>query len=245
MYLNILNADMVGFANITAQETLDLLFLTYGNTTAVDLLLNAWDPQQPVDTLFKQIQDYADFSEAGGVLIGHPQQIDESYAKIFATCNFKSACWNEKDTADKMWAYFKVHFTAAHHWHKQIHGESAATSGYDAANAAGGQTEDQMEESTIGALANLETATSTDRRFIATLTEANSRLAKQLEDHSNELKGIKTFLKKERAEMKGQITFNPSPENYCWTHGYNVANIHTSLSCNYPKHGHNREATNA
>jgi hypothetical protein len=45
----------------------------------------AWDPQQPVETLFKQIQDCADYSEAGGVLIGHPQQINVWYAKIFAT----------------------------------------------------------------------------------------------------------------------------------------------------------------
>jgi hypothetical protein len=91
---------------------------------------------------------------------------------------------------------------------------------------------------TIGALANLATTKATDRGVVATLTEANSRLAKQLENHSNELKDIKALLKKERAERKGQITFNQYPENYCWTHGYKVANSHTSLSCNYPKHGH-------
>jgi hypothetical protein len=37
MYLDILNDDMVGVSNITAREMLDHLFLTYGNTTAVDL----------------------------------------------------------------------------------------------------------------------------------------------------------------------------------------------------------------
>jgi hypothetical protein len=44
-----------------------------------------------VETLFKQIQDCADFSEAGGVTIGHAQQIKVGYAKIFATDNFMSA----------------------------------------------------------------------------------------------------------------------------------------------------------
>jgi hypothetical protein len=84
----------------------------------------AWDPQQLVETLFKQIQDYADFSEAGGVIIGHPQQINVVYANIYATGNFMSACrrWNEKDTADKTWANFKVHFAAAHRQHKQMQG---------------------------------------------------------------------------------------------------------------------------
>jgi hypothetical protein len=98
MHLDILNEDMVGFANITAREMLDHLFMNYGNITAVDLENNfehmrcAWDPQQPVESLFKQIQDFADYSEVGGVLIGHPQQINVGYAKIFATGHLMSAC---------------------------------------------------------------------------------------------------------------------------------------------------------
>jgi hypothetical protein len=70
MYLDILNDDMVGFANITAREMLDHLFMTYGNITAVDLekkieqMRQAWDPQKPVESLFKQIQDCAYYSEA-------------------------------------------------------------------------------------------------------------------------------------------------------------------------------------
>jgi hypothetical protein len=64
-----------------------------------------------------------------------------------------------------------------------MQGESAATSGYHSANAAVGQTEDQMAESTIGALANLATATTVDRGVVATLTEANARIVKQLEDN--------------------------------------------------------------
>jgi hypothetical protein len=80
MYLDILNDDMMGFANISAREMLDHLFMTYENITSVDLEHNlermrrAWDPQQPVDSLFKQIKDCAEFSEAGGVTIGNPQQ---------------------------------------------------------------------------------------------------------------------------------------------------------------------------
>jgi hypothetical protein len=72
MYLDILNDNMVGYANISARDMLDHLFENYGNITAVDLEINfehmrrAWDPQQPVETLFKHIQDCADYSEAGG-----------------------------------------------------------------------------------------------------------------------------------------------------------------------------------
>jgi hypothetical protein len=114
----------------------------------------AWNPQQPVESLFKQIQDCADYSEAGGVLIGHPQQINVGYANIFATGHFMSALhrWNDKTNVEKKWAQFKTHLAAAHHQHKQIKGETAATSGCHASNDAVGQTEEQMAEATIGAL---------------------------------------------------------------------------------------------
>jgi hypothetical protein len=37
MYLDVLNGNMVGFANISAMDMLDHLFGTYGNITPVDL----------------------------------------------------------------------------------------------------------------------------------------------------------------------------------------------------------------
>jgi hypothetical protein len=101
-----------------------------------------WDPHQPVECLFKQIQYCADYSEAGEVIIGHPHQIHVGYAKIFSTGNFMSACirWNDKPNIEKTWAQFKAHFAAAHCQHKQMQGEYESTSGYHAANAAEGQT---------------------------------------------------------------------------------------------------------
>jgi hypothetical protein len=104
MYLDILNDNMVGYANISARDMLDHLFETYSNITVVDLEINfehtrrTLDPQQPVESLFKQIQDCADYSEAGCVLIGDPQHINVGYANIFATGHFMSACrrWNER-----------------------------------------------------------------------------------------------------------------------------------------------------
>jgi hypothetical protein len=72
MYLDILNDNMVGYTTISARDMLDHLFETYGNITAVDLKINfenmrrAWDLQQPLEYLFKQIQYCANYSKAGG-----------------------------------------------------------------------------------------------------------------------------------------------------------------------------------
>jgi hypothetical protein len=100
-----------------------------------------------------------------------------------------------------------------------MQGESAATAGYHSANADVTHNEDQMAEATIGALANMATATAADWGVVAALAQANARLAKQLEDNSNELWELKALLKKGRIEKRGQRSFNNSLRNYCWTHG--------------------------
>jgi hypothetical protein len=158
-----------------------------------------------------------------------------------------SACrrWNEKHTIDKTWTQFKSHFAAAHRQHKQMQGESTATADYHSPNSAVTHNEDHMDEATIGALANLATATAAYRGVVAALTQATSRLVKQLEDNPTELRELKALLKKERSEKRGQRSFNPSPSNYCWTHGYKVGSTHTSLTCKLPKQGHKKEAIRA
>jgi hypothetical protein len=130
MYIEILNDDLVGFANTTYRDMLDHLFLSYGRTTAVDIVQNfenmrkAWDPQQPVEALFTQIQDCVDFAEAGGVTIGAAQKLSSVYSKKIKSGKFNSACrrWDEKIEADKTWNNFKIHFAAAYHHHRQMQG---------------------------------------------------------------------------------------------------------------------------
>jgi hypothetical protein len=200
-----------------------------------------------VETLFKQIQDCADYSEAGGIPIGHSQHINVGYAKIFATRHFMSACrrWNEKQAAEKTWTHFKSHFAAAHRQHKQMQGESAATAGYHSANAAMTQNEEQVAEATNGALENRATATAADRGVVAALTQASSSLVKQLEETSSKLRELKALLNQERRDKWGPRSFNTSSSNYCWTRGYKVGKTHTSITCNTPKPGHKAEATRA
>jgi hypothetical protein len=80
---------------------------------------------------------------------------------------------------------------------------------------------------------------------VAALTQANAHLVKQLEDNSKELRDLKALLKKGRIEKRGQRSFNHSPRNQYWTHGYKVGNTHMSLTCKLPKSGHKKEETRA
>jgi hypothetical protein len=105
-----LNDDLVGFANTISLDMLDHLFPSYGSITAVDIEHNfenmhkAWDPQKPVETLFKQIQDCVDFAEAGGVAIGAAQKNSSAYSKIFKSGKFNSACrrWDENSRPTRL-----------------------------------------------------------------------------------------------------------------------------------------------
>jgi hypothetical protein len=203
MYLDILNYNMVGYANISARDILDPLFETYGNITAVDMEIDFEHAPGLGSSTASRVPVQANsrlcrLLWSRGVLIGKPQQINVGYAKIFATSHFMSACrrWNEKDAIEKTWTQLKSHFAAAQRQHKQMQGESAATAGYHSANAAVSHNEDQMAEATIGALANLATATAADWGVMAALTQANTRLAKQLGDNSNELRELKALIKK-------------------------------------------------
>jgi hypothetical protein len=112
-------------------------------------------------------------------------------------------------------------------------------------------SEDDLAEQALGAFANWATATAVDQNVVPQLTEANSRLVKQLEDNATSLKEVKALLKKERAERAGggntdrppRRSFTPSSDNYCWSHGYKVERTHKSQTFIYPKEGHQREAT--
>jgi hypothetical protein len=122
-------------------------------------------------------------------------------------------------------------------------GQTAAHAGFQSANAAMTQNEDHMAEATIGALANLATATAADRGVVAALTQPNSRLVKQLEETSSELRELKALLHQERRDRRGPRNVNVTANNYCWTHGYKVGKTHTSLTCNTRNPGHKAEAT--
>jgi hypothetical protein len=179
----------------------------------------------------------------GGVTISEAHKLQTAYANTFATGIFHSACrrWNDRISAGQTWNAFKSHFAMAYLQHKKVQGGTAAASGYD--NAAVAQPADEdISGAAIDAFDNLVTATAVDRSIVATLTEANLNLKKQLEDSSQTLKEIRALLKKERNDRSSRKTFVPSNGNYCWTDGYKIARNHTSENCLYPKNGHKREA---
>jgi hypothetical protein len=104
-------------------------------------------------------------------------------------------------------------------------------------------------QDTIDAIAQLETATSSDRWTVATLTTTNAKLATQLEaaqaqiaQLKDEMVALKNKIKPAWQGQRPHKTMNN--DSYCWSYGYQVATSHISATCNIKKSGHQDTATN-
>jgi hypothetical protein len=106
---------------------------------------------------------------------------------------------------------------------------------------------ESMQE-TAEAIAQLVTATASDRGTVAMLTTANAKLANQLEAAHALIAQLKSKIATLKIKIKpvwqGQRpTRTTNNDSYCWYHGYQVAKSHTSATCNIRKTGHQETAT--
>jgi hypothetical protein len=90
-YLNALSDEIMGYANCTSLQLLPHLLMYYAMIAPTELTQNyerlstPYDPNQPIDTLFQQIQDARAFAVAGGQPYGNAMTINVAYTLIFNT----------------------------------------------------------------------------------------------------------------------------------------------------------------
>lgn len=248
IYLRAKKDRHVGFNNISLRELLSFLFTTYGALQPQDLLNNQkeintpWDPNTPFETLIDQIEECAEFAEAGNQPYTAPQILNTAYTLVYNTGMFFEDCklWNRKPDADKTWVNFKTHFLEAQR-ELRLQQQTTKQAGYQANLSYQQENVEQQHRDTAEALANLATATSTDRQAFAALAVTNENLSQQLKEAMQEIKDLKALV----AKGKRTPTMYRKNNNYCWTHGYRVTENHTSATCNKPAEGHKKEATRA
>jgi hypothetical protein len=143
--------------------------------------LNApYDPNQPFETLFQQIQDARAFAVAGGQPYGSAMIFNVAYTLVFNTVLFPDACraWQSRAIAGKTWVQFKLDFSTAHREFR-LTNQTAQQSGFHSANMMIEQGHEETMQDTVDAIAQL--ATASDRGTVTTLTTTNAKLATQLE----------------------------------------------------------------
>jgi hypothetical protein len=249
-YLNALSDEIVGYANCTSLQLLTHLLTYYAMITPNELtqnyeLLNApYDPNQPIETRFQQIQDAWSFVVAGGQPYGAAMIVNVAYILVFNTGLFPDACraWQSRAIAGKAWAQFKLDFATAHREFR-LTNQTAQQSGFHSANMMIEQVHKDTMQDTVDAIAQLATATASDRGTVDTLTTTNAKLATQLEAAQAQIALLKnditTLKNKIKPVWQGQRPIKTMNNgSYCWSHGYQVAKSHTSATCNMKKSGH-------
>jgi hypothetical protein len=121
-YLNALSEEIVGYAKCTSLQLLTHLLTYYAMIAPTELTQNyerlntPYDPNQPIETLFQQIQDALAFLVAGGQPYGNAMIVNVAYTLIFNMGLFPDACraWQSRAIAWKTWAQFKIDFATAH-----------------------------------------------------------------------------------------------------------------------------------
>jgi hypothetical protein len=106
-YLNALSDEIVGYANCTSLQLLTHILTYYAMIAPTELTqnyerLNApYDPNQPIETLFQQVQDARAFAVAGGQPYGAAMIVNVAYTLVFNTGLFPDACrtWQSRAIA--------------------------------------------------------------------------------------------------------------------------------------------------
>jgi hypothetical protein len=252
---------LTGYTNILVATMLTNLFNNYAqiDNLAMDNIetniRKQWDPNTPIESMYKQIQTNCDITEMANQPYSAAQKLSFAYTLVFKTGMYFEACneWDAKPAANKTWANFKLHFKEEQ---TRLNQQQRMTQqgGYHSANAA---LATQAAESVtqIIASANAERAAARATLLQISNQQANAATAagSQYEEKMLEMQSMILELQKQVASFAKQIppaqtrqhrTNEPlDPNGYCWMHGYRVSTAHNSATCNFPAKGHQKDAT--
>ena len=273
IYLLALRRNIVGYSGVTALNLLDHLYANYAKITGPMLEENdrsmrvPFDANQPVEILFRQIDDGVSMAARAQRPFSPEQILGLAVQLVTATQLFRDdmKIWKKKPAHDKTYVLFKVFLVTCHQeWHEEQ--LAASTLGYGQANLAAAaitERDEELRQDTVDAIANLATATASDRAansmqtaliqsLHAQLAEANRKLVDALERLS--------VLAPAAAAHVGAIPGAPIPPvppaagrprrarpprtegpHYCSSHGFGV--WHSSAKCKFKSATHNVAAT--
>ena len=243
MYLKGITDRNVGLAHITIRDILSFLFQNYGNITQYNIeennkkLKGKWDANTPIKMLFDQIKDAQDFASAAGQPYTNNQLLTMAYNLVYATGLFfeDGKAWSRLPTNQKTMDNFKTTFQQAQ---RELRDQqrTAQQAGFQA-NGIWCQPAKNNEiplQETAEALANLATATTSNRQALQNLTNTVQELSNQIKAKD---KQIEDLIKAMNPNMPGGTnTKNNRWEkkdcgSYCHTHGFLVGPKHNSETC--------------
>jgi hypothetical protein len=215
--------------------------------------------EDPIETLFKQIEDGVRYANAGAQPYMEAQYVNIAFLLILNTGAIPEACrdWQRCTPMNQTWAGFRREFARAQR-EQIIISSTANGAGYHTANVAEHyeHTPVPADAEFVTAMANLATATSADRETVDTLTRAIATLTDQLkakdiwaksqEGEVRRLLGVQGHTRPAAATSTPTTyvrkSYRTNNDNYCWSHGYQVGLNHTSANYTKKAPGHKDNA---
>jgi hypothetical protein len=265
MYTFQLEYYLLQYENRSVLEILMHLKQTFGFINPTQLAKNYNNMtapinfQDPIETLFKQIEDGVRYANAGAQPYMEAQYVIIGFLLILNTGGIPDACrdWQRRTPMNQTWADFSREFARAQR-EQIIISSTSSGAGCHTANVAEHyeQTQAPADTECVTVMASLATAASADCETVATLMRAIATLTDQL-------KAKETWAKSQEAEVRRLLgvqgntrpaaaagtpttyvrkSYKTNNDNYCWSHGYQVGLNHTSANCTKKAPGHKDNA---
>jgi len=244
-YLKAIRNPITNKITKSIPEIFEYLFDTYGDVSPQELrMLKAqveslnFPPNEPVDTIFTEIDELATISELARAPMSEQQKIHMGYLLLQNTQVYTNALtkWNQLNIAQHTWENFKQHFRDAQ--------KSLRRTGALAIKDTINQTEllNLVQQGVQMALSEKETTTSTPHSNSHSVNLVTSEITiqtlnQQMELMQQMMETLKGFQTSNTSQKKRR---NPNQSLYCWTHGLCS---HKSQDCRTPADGHQSTAT--
>ena len=248
MYFTSLKNTYTGFSNVSTLDILTHLHSTYGRIKANDLKSNTekmtseWNPTNPIENVFKQIEDGQLYASCGNVPFSDLQLVNMAHNIITDAGIMTKACkeWVKRPLQHRIWPHFKLHFSEAYSEYEEF--DQNSNINQYAANV-------QQNMSEYAAM------TQSQSIAIRELQETNATLTTLVQNLTNQLQITNDNRNRSRRDNGGrggggrgrsndqQNQSNRTYSHYCWSHGYNTS--HGSDTCRNRAVGHCVEATHS
>jgi flagellar basal body rod protein FlgC len=253
--------DHTGYSGATLQDMLEHLFTAYGIIQEHDLVLNearlmeSWDGSSPFETVINRVNQCIAYAAYAGNLSSPRQILSKVFHVVFQTGLFHITCreWKRLPATQKTYTNFKTHIVLAQQDNRNEQ-RTSKEAGYGLAaqaekmemiteNFANFVTNERTSQALALVAANEEKLASDAANKIALQNSTNQylQLAKKFDDAMAKMK-LATTNPLRVTTLRDR---KPSVDNgsYCWSHGFHVATVHTSASCQTPRPGHQVAAT--
>jgi hypothetical protein len=143
VYLQELDDDLYGFSEVSPRQLLDHIRDNFSTLTDNDIETNrnelqaAWDPDDPIETLWVRIKEIQAIARRGGEPITNATVIRLTILMFEENGLFEHDLerWRDRDAAEQTYPQFRTFFTAANV--ERVRKLTAKSAGFHGANTAG------------------------------------------------------------------------------------------------------------